>query len=64
MNIEELRAYCLTKPMATEDFPFDETTLVVRVMGKMFALIDLNVIPKRHSICAINIQTPFKKLFI
>ncbi|MBP8776600.1 MAG: MmcQ/YjbR family DNA-binding protein [Bacteroidaceae bacterium] len=41
MNIEELRAYCLTKPMATEDFPFDETTLVVRVMGKMFALIDL-----------------------
>jgi len=41
MNIEELRAYCLTKPLATEDFPFDETTLVVRVMGKIFALLDL-----------------------
>jgi len=41
MNIEELREYCLSKPGATEDMPFDETTLVFKVMGKMFALTDL-----------------------
>ena len=41
MNIEELRTYCLSKKGATEDLPFDETTLVFKVMGKMFALTDL-----------------------
>ena len=41
MNIEELRAYCISKKGVTEDFPFDETTLVFKVMGKMFALTDL-----------------------
>lgn len=42
MNVEEFRMYCLKKPMVTEEFPFDETTLVFKVMGKMFALTGLN----------------------
>ena len=41
MNIEDIRTYCLSKKGVTEDFPFDETTLVFKVMGKMFALTDL-----------------------
>lgn len=41
MNIEELREFCLSLPEASEDFPFDETTLVFKVKGKMFALTDL-----------------------
>lgn len=41
MNIEEFRAYCLSKPATTESFPFDENTLVFKVAGKMFALTDL-----------------------
>jgi len=41
MNIEEIRAYCLTMPFATEDFPFDEYVLAVRVGGKIFTLIPL-----------------------
>lgn len=41
MNIESLREYCLSLPLATEDFPFDETTLVFRVVGKIFAMLDL-----------------------
>lgn len=41
MNIEDLRDYCLSLPLATEDFPFDETTLVFRVLGKIFACLDL-----------------------
>lgn len=41
MNIEELRAYCLAKGEVTESFPFDETTLVFKVAGKMFCMTDL-----------------------
>jgi predicted DNA-binding protein (MmcQ/YjbR family) len=41
MNIESLRNYCLSKKGVTESFPFDETTLVFKVMGKMFALTGL-----------------------
>jgi len=42
MNIEELREYCLKRKGVTEGFPFDETTLVFKVMGKMFCLLGLN----------------------
>ena len=45
MNIEEIREYCLSKKGVTESFPFDEDTLVLKVMGKMFALISLEKIP-------------------
>jgi predicted DNA-binding protein (MmcQ/YjbR family) len=41
MNIEELRDYCINKPVVTEGFPFDESTLVFKVAGKMFLLTDL-----------------------
>ena len=41
MNIESIRDYGLTLPRVTEDFPFDETTLVFRIEGKIFAMIDL-----------------------
>lgn len=41
MNIEEVREYCLSLPQVTEDFPFDETTLVFRIEQKIFAMVDL-----------------------
>ncbi len=41
MNIEELRDYCLKLKGVNESFPFDETTLVFKVAGKMFCLTDL-----------------------
>ena len=41
MNIEDIREYCLQKPHTDEAFPFDETTLVFRLMGKIFACLDL-----------------------
>jgi predicted DNA-binding protein (MmcQ/YjbR family) len=41
MNIEQIREYCLSKKGSTEDFPFDEDTLVFKVLGKMFALTSL-----------------------
>lgn len=41
MHIEQIREYCLSKKGTTEDFPFDEDTLVFKVLGKMFALVSL-----------------------
>ncbi len=41
MNIEEFRDYCIAKKGVTEAFPFDKNTLVFKVMGKMFALVDV-----------------------
>ena len=45
MNVEELREICISKKGATEEFPFDESTLVFKVMGKMFALVPLERLP-------------------
>lgn len=41
MNIEQLREYCISKKGVTEGFPFDKTTLVFKVMNKMFLLTDV-----------------------
>lgn len=41
MNIEVLQNYCLSKKGTTAEFPFDEHTLVFKVMNKMFALVGL-----------------------
>ena len=45
MNIDTFREYCISKKGTSEDFPFDETTLVFRVMGKIFALTDIENLP-------------------
>jgi predicted DNA-binding protein (MmcQ/YjbR family) len=42
MNIEILREYCLKKDDVTEGFPFGEDTLVFKVNGKIFALVNLD----------------------
>jgi predicted DNA-binding protein (MmcQ/YjbR family) len=42
MNIEQLRDFCIVKKGVEETFPFDEDTLVFKVMGKMFALTSLS----------------------
>lgn len=47
MNIEEIRTLALSLPGSTEDFPFNKTTLVFKVWGKMFALMSLDSSPLR-----------------
>ncbi len=42
MNIEYFRDFCLAMKGVEESLPFDESTLVFKVMGKMFALCDIN----------------------
>lgn len=42
MNIQQLRDFCISKKGVTEHFPFDDVTLVFKVMNKMFALSGLD----------------------
>lgn len=50
MHIEAFREYCISKKGITEEFPFDEQTLVFKVMGKMFALVALERIPSQANL--------------
>ena len=42
MNIEKYRNFCLSLKLTTEDFPFDEQTLVFKIFGKMFSLTNID----------------------
>lgn len=42
MNLNDIKKYCKTKKGVTETFPFDDTTLVMKVGSKMFLLTDIN----------------------
>lgn len=41
IDLEEIRTFCLSKNGTAEGFPFDEKTLVFKVGGKIYALIDV-----------------------
>lgn len=41
MNIEEIRSYCLELSLVSEDMPFGDDTIVFRIKGKIFALLNL-----------------------
>lgn len=61
MQIDELHQFCSTKKGVTEHFPFDEVTLVFKVMNKMFALVGLN--HWEEGDCKINLKcNPEKSL--
>lgn len=63
MNIEEYRDYCIAKKGVTESFPFDETTLVFKVMGKMFALADVEAFPFINLKCNPEKAVEFREQF-
>jgi len=42
VDIESYRTYCISKPCVTEEFPFDQSALVFKVMGKMFTLTNVD----------------------
>lgn len=42
MDIIDFRDLCLSLPLCEETTPFDETTLVYKVEGKMFAMADMD----------------------
>ncbi len=54
MNIEEIRAYCLTLPGATEDMPYGPDCVVFRIEGKIFlhmflerGIVAIKLLPER-----------------
>ena len=53
--------YCESKPLVTAEFPFDETTMVWKVAGKMFCLGDIETFEKH--INAINAAENEQDLF-
>ena len=47
MTLEDLRRFALSLPDTTEDMPFGPDILVLRLHGKIFMLITLDVAPLR-----------------
>jgi predicted DNA-binding protein (MmcQ/YjbR family) len=41
-TLSSLKNYCVSKPWVKETYPFDQATLVFKVMDKMFALCNVN----------------------
>lgn len=50
MDAEQIRQYALSKKAVSEGFPFDQTTLVFKVGGKMFLLLSLDRFPLGFSV--------------
>ncbi len=42
MNIEDLRNFCLSLKGTEEGFPFDESTIVFKVKGKLYCLTNID----------------------
>ena len=40
MNFESIYTHCISKSFSQEDYPFDKNTLVFKVGGKIFLIID------------------------
>jgi len=51
MNVEEVRQFCIAKKGVSEGFPFDEVTLVIKVGGKIFLLMNLEKDPSLNLKC-------------
>lgn len=41
MDISVIREYCLSLPLATEDMPFGDEVVTLRVCGRIFAMLNL-----------------------
>ena len=41
ITIDQIQSFCLKKELVSEAFPFDNSTLVFKVLGKVFAVCPL-----------------------
>ena len=64
MNIEVYRDFCLSLKGATEEFPFDNRTLVFKVQNKIFTLLDIESFKQINLKCdpekALELREQFK----
>jgi predicted DNA-binding protein (MmcQ/YjbR family) len=63
VNIESIRKYCLLKKGISEGFPFDDVTLVFKVMGKMFALINIDKMESINLKCEPDVALELRASF-
>ncbi len=63
MNFDTFRDYCLNLKGVTEEMPFGETTLVFKVMGKMFALTGLDVFSSVNLKCDPDIAVELRERY-
>ena len=56
MHIEQLRDFTIAIKGATEHFPFNETTLVFKVMNKMFMMVPLDRWEKDEQIIVLKLD--------
>lgn len=63
MDAETIREYCISKKGTEESMPFGEDTLVFKVMGKMFLLMnlegDLSINLKCDPVKAISLRETY-----
>lgn len=66
MSIEEVRNFCLSLPYTEETLPFDDTTLVYKVGGRMFAVTSLEqpdrVVVKCDPDLAIELRDRYEEI--
>lgn len=66
MDIEYFRELCLALPYVTEDTPFDETTVVYRLNGKIFACIPTDhprlVVLKCDPVLALDLRERYSSV--
>jgi predicted DNA-binding protein (MmcQ/YjbR family) len=64
MDAMELRAACLRRPGAVEDFPFGPQHSVFKVAGKIFALSALDRVPLEVSVkCEPELATELRRSY-
>ena len=63
MNIESYRNICMDMKGVTEEFPFDKSTLVFKVMGKMFALTDLDLFTSINLKCLPEVGVELRERY-
>ena len=56
MHIEQIREYCIAKKGVTEHFPFDDVTLVFKVMAKMFMIVPLDRWEKGEQVIVLKLD--------
>ncbi len=64
MNVEQYRNYCMSKPGTTEEFPFDEETLVFKVMGKMYSLTGVDSFQSVNLKCDPTLAIELREKFV
>lgn len=63
MDIEGFREYCISKKGVTEELPFDQQVLVFKVMGKMFALTNIERFEQINLKCDPDQALEFREKF-